>query len=337
MSARIRWVQPNRVYEATVRTVDRTFLFKPNHHPENPLLASTSPLNALDPDNDIIPEPSIINIIGAAIGRALEKHPVRVHCFEASVNHLHEQCSTTEEQVDHMPGFLRTVHSLIARGVNKTWDREGHLFGARARIQPSVDDAAAEKKLLYAVANPVKDHLLESMARSPLFSTYNHQAKGEPLRFWYIDYEAYWLSGGNRKKSHRLKDYLKWVSWSCAPLPRQQSMTERQRQTWMRKQVKEIEDTCRKEREENGRTVIGTAGLFAVDPRDRPKNPKKSGREPLCHASAPELAKSYREERREFLNQYIQASADYRNGDFKRAFPGGSYRPPLIEIYRASE
>jgi hypothetical protein len=41
--------------------------------------------------------------------------------------------------------------------------------------------------------------------------------------------------------------------------------------------VKEIEDTCRKELEENGRTVIGTAGLFAVDPRDRPKNPKKSG------------------------------------------------------------
>jgi len=282
MSARIRWVQPNRVYEATVRTVDRTFLFKPNHHPENPLLASTSPLNALDPDNDIIPEPSIINIIGAAIGRALEKHPVRVHCFEASINHLHEQCSTTEEQVDHMPGFLRTVHSLIARGVNKTWDREGHLFGARARIQPSVDDAAAEKKLLYAVANPVKDHLLESMARSPLFSTYNHQAKGEPLRFWYIDYEAYWLSGGNRKKSHRLKDYLKWVSWSCAPLPRQQSMTERQRQTWMRKQVKEIEDTCRKELEENGRTVIGTAGLFAVDHsagwRPQPSRPEAVGR-----------------------------------------------------------
>ena len=69
MSAKIRWIQPNKVYESTVRTVDRTFLFKPNHHPENPLLKETSPLNALDSSNDIIPEPSIINIIGAAVRR----------------------------------------------------------------------------------------------------------------------------------------------------------------------------------------------------------------------------------------------------------------------------
>ena len=175
------------------------------------------------------------------------------------------------------------------------------------------------------------------MSTSPLFSTYNHLAKGEPLKFWYIDYEAYWTAGGPRKKSHRLKDYLKWVTWSCTPLPCQLKMTEKQRQTWVRKQVQEIETECKKERKESGKTVIGKTGLYAVDPRDRPKNPKKSGREPLCHASDKKLAKEHKKQWRKFLTQYIEASADYRNGYFEREFPEGSYRPPLITIYTASK
>ena len=85
MTARIRWLKPNQVYESSVRTVDRQFLFKPNHHPKNPLLADTCPLSAMDHNNDLIPEPSIINIIGASVGRALEKYPIQIHCFEAKI------------------------------------------------------------------------------------------------------------------------------------------------------------------------------------------------------------------------------------------------------------
>ena len=257
MGCKIRWIQPNQVYEASVRTVDRQFLFTPNHHPDNPLLANTSPINALDLSNDIIPKPSIINIIGAAVGRALEKHPIQIHAFEANMSHLHEQFSANEKQVDNAADFFRTVHSLIARGINKTWDREGHVFGARARIQPCLDDAAAEQKLLYAVTNPIKDDLLENATKSPLFSTYEHQANGKPLRFWYIDWEAYWLAGGTRKKSHRPKDYLKWTTWSCTALPSHQGMTDSQRQTWMRAQVREIVKDCKRKRKDEQKTVLG--------------------------------------------------------------------------------
>jgi hypothetical protein len=335
MGNKIRWVKPNQVYEVSLRTVDRQFLFVPNHHPENPLLASTCHLNALDLNNDLIPEPSIINIIGAALGRALEANPVRLHCFEVNVNHMHEELSADEEQVDNVAEFMRCAHSLIARGVNKTWDREGHVFGGKARIHPCIDDKAAEQKLLYAVTNPIKDNLLESPSKSPLFSTYDHQAKGKPLRFWYIDWDAYWTAGGNRKKSHRVKDYLKWVTWSCAPLPSQLNMSESQRQTWMRKQVKDIVNECRQTRKQEGKSVLGKRALFELDPRDRPKNPKRSGSAPLCHASDKELAKEYRKQWREFVHQFIQASADYRRGHYFREFPEGSYRPPLVKIYKA--
>ena len=93
----------------------------------------------------------------------------------------------------------------------------------------------------------------------------------------------------------------------------------------------------KKKRKESGRTVIGKKRLFEEDPRNRPENPKKSGREPLCHASDPELAKEYQKSWREFLNQFIPASADYRNGYFDREFPDGSFRPPLVSVYTASE
>ena len=79
--------------------------------------------------------------------------------------------------------------------------------------------------------------------------------------------------------------------------------------------------------------MLGKAGLHAVDPRDRPKNPKESGKRPLCHASDPELAKEYKKQWRKFMDLYIEASADYRRGYFEREFPSGSYRPPLVTIY----
>ena len=59
MGSIIRWIQPNQVYELTMRTVDRQFLFTPNHHPRHPLLADTCPRDALNMNNDIIPESSI--------------------------------------------------------------------------------------------------------------------------------------------------------------------------------------------------------------------------------------------------------------------------------------
>jgi len=54
---------------------------------------------------------------------------------------------------------------------------------------------------------------------------------------------------------------------------------------------------------------------------------------PLCHAADKELAKEYKKQWREFVHQFIQASADYRSGYFHREFPEGSYRPPLVKLY----
>jgi hypothetical protein len=336
MARKIRWLRPHLLYESTFRTVDRQFLFKPNHHPQNPLLEQSCPLESLDPNNDIIPKPSVINVIGSSIGRALQEYPIQIHWYESNINHLHVGFSFDRAQMGNAAAFHRDSKSVIARELNRTWGREGDFFAARSKIHPCLDDASAAHHFLYALTNPVKDGLVEEVSGSPLFSTYHFQAKGKSLRFWYIDWEAYYLAGGARKKKHRIKDYLKWVEWACTPLPKHEKMTVHQRQTWVRKQVREIETAKKKAQRDAGNSFLGKAGLFGLNPRSRPKHPKPSGPDPLCHAATPERVKQYKKEWREFLNRYIQASADYRNGYLHREFPEGSYRPPLVTVYYAS-
>ena len=327
-----RWIVPHRAYELSIRTVDRCFLFRPNHDKRYPLLDAASSPKSLDPGNDIIPLPSIINIFGAAIGRALGKHPIRIHAIECSTNHIHIVFSVSEEQMNNVVPFFRQFLSTVARKINRLWDREGPVFGGRARIHPCLDDESASQKVLYSMTNPAKDNLIEKTAHSPFFSTYHHQAKGQSLKYWYIDYNAYYTAGGNRKKTHRLKDYLKWVTWQTTPLPEHQSMSESQRQTWFRKQVSTLDNHFSQARKESGHTVIGFEKLAKTDPRDRPKHPKTSGREPLCHCSDKEGRRDFRRKWRDFMNQFIPASADYRQGMRDREFPFGSIRPPLFDI-----
>ncbi|MCP4198369.1 MAG: hypothetical protein GY762_14560, partial [Proteobacteria bacterium] len=125
MGARIRLFESGVVYNAVSRTVDRTFLFSPNHRRDNPLLRYDCSPNALNPGNLILPKPSIINIIGSSIGRALKKHPINIHWFEGSINHNHPGFSANEHNLDNIPKFFQHANSLTARGVNNTWKREG--------------------------------------------------------------------------------------------------------------------------------------------------------------------------------------------------------------------
>ena len=106
MGARIRWFEPDVVYTGVSRTVDRAFLFVPNHRMDNPMLRYDCEANALSPDNELIPKPSIINIIGSSVGRALKEHPINIHAFEGNINHIHTVYSAGKDNVENIPNFF---------------------------------------------------------------------------------------------------------------------------------------------------------------------------------------------------------------------------------------
>jgi hypothetical protein len=186
------------------------------------------------------------------------------------------------------------------------------------------------------MTNPVKDGLIETVGSSPFFSTVKAQAQGKPLRYWYIDWDGFWLKGGFRKRGNRPKDFLNWVELPITPLPEWEGWPDHKIQTRVRHGVRDIEDETRRLLRSEGRTVFGVPALYKVDPRDRPKEPKSSGQQPICHAADRELAREYIKRWREIVNEHRKASWDFRMGYYEREFPDGTYRPPIATIYNSS-
>ena len=347
MGSRLRMFEPDVPFNITLNAVDGQFLFTPNHRCDNPLLHRSCPPNALDPSNDIIPIPSVINIIGSSIGRALARNPVRIHAFESNSNHIHALISADESNLENIAKFQCHVNSLIARGMEKLLRRKGHFFAGRYRMEACVDDESAEQKLFYALTNVVKDNLVEKVNETPFFSTFRYQSEGKIMKFWYIDWESYWDAGGKRSKKVKPKDFMRWVTVKTTPLPSWMKYTEKQRQTRIRKEVQRTEEACRCKREASGIRrygVMGVKALFARDPRGRAEERTDSGlrpvavivqsevnevrgaeqlqssrrasrserSQPLCHSSTREGYLSYRRKWNDFREEYRKASINYR-------------------------
>jgi hypothetical protein len=178
--------------------------------------------------------------------------------------------------------------------------------------------------------------MVEKVSQTPFFSTYRQLALGKKLEYWYLDFAAYWAAGGPTK-NRRLKDFLKWITLELTPLPAWRELTVYQRQTKVRKLVQAEQEAQAKKRRDEKRTVLGVPKIMALDPRDRPENPKDSGPQPLCHAADPQLAREFKRQWREVREAHLKASWDYRMGAHERQFPDGTYRPPIKTIYDSSK
>jgi hypothetical protein len=333
MGYKIRAWKANVVYTVTIRCNDQQFFLKPDHDPKRPLLAAGCEANTLDVRNKNIPHPSVINIIGAAFALAQSYHPIKIHWIEANINHLTIGFSVSVEQIGNISNFFQVAHGYIAQKLNTKWTHRGHIWGKRYHAQPCLDDRAAEQQFLYCLTNPVKDGLVSTMRESPFFTCYRNLVNGTSPRFWMIDWNAFDLAGGLRKKSHQPKDYLKWLELELSPLPHQAEWPDHKRQSWLRAAVREMENATAEDFRREGRRSMGVTAQYQVDPRDRPKNPKDSGPQPLCHSSSLEDRIEYARQWRELRRAHREASIDYLNGDWEREFPEGTFRPPLIKPY----
>jgi hypothetical protein len=339
MGYRLRFFEPDFIYSAVERTVGRQFLFKPNHLPDHPLLLAGCDPRSLDPNNKLIPRPSIINIIGSSLVRAQQNTDHRVDLFwaEGNINHVHTGLGAhCDLGLARIVDFKRDANSMIARFTSKTHEHSGHLLGSRYRAEPCIEDLPAEQQFFYAVTNVVKDGLVDRVKQSPFFTTYHHFANGDPLRFWWIEWRKFYDAGGWSNKRIHPKDFFKTGELQLACLPEWEKLTVRQRQSRFRQGVRDIEDEFRDKRRSENQTVVGVPALYAVDPRQRPAHPADSGPQPLCHAATRQARIEFLRRWRAFQVEHAEASLDYRNGDHLRVFPNGSFRPPIVTIYHSS-
>ena len=306
MAKRPRWLRPDAAYCEVQRTVDRQFFFAPNN--------------------------TIRNIIGASVGRAQRKYPVKLYWIDFNINHRQSgraALSDSPEHIENLVNFDRLCNSLIARGINRYLGREGAMFSTRNRSEEAIDDLSLEQQLFYAVTNPVKDGLVDRVAHWKGFSSYKQLATGRVERFSYINWTA-WHRAGGRKSPEA---FAEWVEVKLSALPSWEGMVEHKRQALFRRRVRKLEQHYRTEREREGRRHMGPKRLAKVDPRDRPKRPaEKKGRQPLCHASTTKGANEYRKLYRTFLDRYYYASGQWMKGVVNASFPSGSFKAPLIRV-----
>ena len=306
MGMRPRWIRGDHVISTTQRTVDRQFLFKP--------------------------DPVVRNIIGASAARALERFPVRVHWLDFNINHEQSGLSPANDSIEaasDLVRFRQMFHSILAVELNNHLDREGAVFSSRSRDIPCVDDESVENRFFYALTNPVKDGLCDKVKHWGGFSSYGALGEGKVETFTYIDRTAWNRAGGERSKKP-LTDFVKTITLEFSPLPGWEALTRSQRETRVRRRVRELEQKYREEREKKRRFAMTAERMAKVDHRDRPKQAAEKTKMPLCHAASAAAAEQYQKEYLEFRMAHRAASIRYLSGHFKVKFPKGSFRPPLI-------
>ncbi|MBN2718779.1 MAG: hypothetical protein JXX14_23230 [Deltaproteobacteria bacterium] len=235
-----RWIQADKVYAQTQRTVDRQFLFKP--------------------------DPFVRNCIGASAVRAQQKHPVKIFWLEYNINHEQNgiaPLSDSFEDLNHLVLFKQTFHRILARELNKYYDREGALFSTPPRTVPCLDNPSLEQQFFYAMTNPVKDGLVDRISHWKGFSSYPQLAHGKDEVFTWINRTAWHRA----QKKKPLQTYAQSGRIEYTPLPSLAHMKPGQRETYIRREVRIIEQHCRIEREKTNQKPMSANKLNKIDPR----------------------------------------------------------------------
>ncbi|MCP4604566.1 MAG: hypothetical protein GY847_29265 [Proteobacteria bacterium] len=308
MARRIRVWRENKMFHATYECVDRMFLLKPSG--------------------------KVNNIIGASLGRALNKHPVRLHSVTTNINHLEIVFSLGPYQQDNASRFLQCFAGLAARGLNRLCGREGHFWAGRARVEEIISDSKAEKLLGYGACNTVKDGLVDKASHWKGFSTNDALGKGKRLLYDYVNRTKWWRCGADHKEVDP-KKYTEQVEIVVYPLPSWIGYSVDKRQSRFRAIVRDHEELARLERKVEGITrVKGMERINKESPFSKPKNPRRRTPQPLCHADTKEEYRAYEAEYKEIVKVHRTASAAYRSGYYDTEFPPGTFRPPLVTIYQ---
>jgi len=233
--------------------------------------------------------------------------------------------------VGHVSPFLQLFSSLSSRELNRFYERDGHFWAGRARVEEILDDSSAEMMLMYDACNPVKDGMVERARQWKGFSTNEALARGKRLEYSYFNRTGWWKAGGETGKSQK-SDFIEKVVIEMTPLPSWSGMKDSQRQTRFRKMIEGEEERARTTRSAEGRTVYGEESLAKRNPFERPSKPRVRTSQKYCHADTQAACKAYKDMYRELKRAHMQASGDFRSGFVDVEFPPGTFRPPLTAV-----
>jgi putative transposase len=291
-----RAVVPGRTYLITRRCSERRFLLRPDDR--------------------------TTQAFWYCLAEAAERCHIDICAALAVSNHHH---TILHDPEGRYPEFLQRFHSLLAKVQNVHWGRwEAFWASEQTSVVDLIQPADAFDKMIYTLANPVKDHLVERATAWPGPTSLFAQLSNEPIEMR----RPHWFFAEDTKMPLMVEIRFK-------RLPGFEHLSDEDWATMITTAIAKVEETARLERHEqkanktgSGR-VVGCKTLRTQSAFDHPKS-----HEPRREMS-PRVAAKNKWRRVEALRRNKLFLADYRAallarraGDHTVLFPFGSYKLP---------
>jgi hypothetical protein len=232
----------------------------------------------------------------------------------AMSNHQHIE---VRDNLGNFPAFLAHLNKMLAKALNAYWGRWENLW---ATEQPNavylVDASDRLDKLIYLLANPVNDHLVERASDWPGASSLEQVLSGRPITVKRP--RAFFSEDGPMPEEVTLR----------AERPEGfENLTQLEWTTLMSDAIRGAERVARDERMEKKIRVLGRKAVLRAHHTDRPSTiePRRALRpnvackdtERRIHALV--ALRAFRQEYRAVFARWITRAKDV-------VFPAGTYR-----------
>jgi hypothetical protein len=203
------------------------------------------------------PDPEVGQIYLYCLGEAAARLSVTIHAFIAMSNHQH---IILRDNLGNFPEFLAHLNKMLAKVMNARLGRWENFWAAeQANAVYLVEPVDRFDKLIYVLANPVNDDLVDRVTDWPGASSLGLNLTGRSVTVQrpcdFFDPE------GNMPPEITLRverpagfEHLYEAEW-----------TRR-----LRDALEEAEERARSKRRETGRGVLGRKAVLRAQPTDRP-------------------------------------------------------------------
>jgi hypothetical protein len=282
-----RPVLPNRAYMFTRRCAQRQFLMRPDTETNNAFIY--------------------------CLAVAVERTGIELLFTQAEGNHHH---TGALDGKGNYPEFLEQVHKLFAKCQNALRGRWENFWASEQTSVVRLEEPGdVLDKMIYALTNPVKDHLVEKAIDWPGVSALQAILTGKELTAYRPKH--FFRENGKMPKRVKLKfhrpkgyEHLTQHAWAALVMER----------------IEQVERNAREERRANGGRVLGVRAILQQRPTDRPEN-----HEPRRQLN-PRIAAKNKWRRIEgllrnkaFQLAYAEARDAFRRGVADVIFPEGTY------------
>lgn len=296
MSRPLRMLDPSGIYLATVRCLHGRLFMRPSRE--------------------------TYEVLGGVLARAVRLHGIEIFAFNFASNHLH---LIVRAPRGNLPQFMQYLLSNISKKVGALVKWRGAFWERRYSAQPLLDDVALLDKVRYVLAHGVKEGLVRRCSEWPGLSALPLMRDGQPRTFRWLNWTRRCRSAPLPKRGPRLDERwaeLEELKLTTLPIQGFDRLSI----------VRQFLEDCVRAIEQDARlvyrTVMGVRRLCAQPPQRRPARPERSPT-PWCHTTVRQLRDEFMQRYRSFATAFLEASAEWRQGNLGASFPIASVRPFL--------